>query len=780
MDLRSNSRTHKESDVKGKMDSTVIGKPLQRHDAWDKVFGRTAYASDFTMPDMLIGKVLRSPCPSADILNIDISEAIRLKEVKAILTADDVPNNENIVGFIKEGTGGEAVHRVLADKRVKYEGEPVALVAAEDEDAAEKALELIKVEYRPTPGVFDPVEAMKKGAPEVEEGYSNVLTHYEVEKGDVEKGFLEADVVVEHSYSVPFVDHAFIEPEVGVGWMNENGTIHLRVPTQVIENYAEVAHVMGIPEEKVRIIGTYIGGAFGGKMDITVENFLALLVQKTKRPVKMTLSREESFVAHGKRHPYKMQYKTGAKKDGTLVALKVELISDAGAYAYSSPWVLLLSMVTAAGPYRIPNVRIDGYTVSTNNIYTTANRGFGAPQVCFAYESQMDELAKELKMDPVNFRKMNYLKEGEGLPTGRLFDKHIAVTETAEKALDKLGKKTVEENPVRIGRGVASSMSPYGRMLFRKDVARTHISIREDGSVFIRSGIEDLGGGHAASLCQIASEVLGVPVEKIGIQISDSAETPIAGWATATRQMYMCGNATLKAAGELKRRLLEVAGETLGTDPDTLKMWDGSVFVKEDPEKSIGLDRLIDICRSRHVQLESLGVFSGLVRETSQFARVTGQIYPDYTFGSQAAEVAVNVETGEVRVLKLASCFDVGKAINPLSVEGQMEGGAVYGMGYGLTEDLKIEEGILKTRSFSEYLLPTSLDTPDIETAMIESAAGLGPYGAKGIGEPATISTAPAIGNAICDAIGIRIYDLPITPEKILRAIKSKNKNQAV
>ena len=755
----------------------VIGKPIPRHDAWEKAFGLTRYAADFSMPGMLYGKVLRSQHPSAKILSIDTSKAERLRGVKIVLTAKDVPQNESMTRFGQThtmGGGFEGLYRVLADKKVHFMGEAVALVAAETEEIAERALKLIKVEYQPLPGVFDPIEAMKPDGPQVEEGKSNIITHFEVLKGDVEKGFSEADVIVENTYRVPFVDHAYIEPESGVAWIDENGVITIRVSTQVIEHFRGVADVLKLPHNRVRVIGTYVGGGFGGKEDITVESFLALLTYKTGRPVKLTYTREESILCHSKRHPYVMVYKTGAKKNGQLTALEAKLVSDAGAYVYLSPWVLLYSMVDAAGPYRIPHVKIDGYTVLTNNTFTSANRGFGAPQPCFAYESQMDELTRELKMDPLEIRKINYLEKGEALATGQILENHVALKETTDRAFHALGEKTAAKSFLKIGRGIASGMTSYGRMIFLHDTSRSHVSIEMDGSVTIRAGVQDIGGGQASSLCQIAAEVLGVSLEGIKIYIADTALTPLAGTTTATRQLYMSGNATLMAAQEVRKTVLKKAGEMMRIDPQKLDLVDREVIDIEGSGKSLPLKEVVKACASDGLPLYNVALFKAPFRNLTQYERIEGKVFPDFTFGSHAVEVAVDEETGKIQVLKLVSCYDVGRAINQLSVEGQMEGGAIYGMGYGLTEEVIIEKGVTITPSFSEYLLPTAMDVPDVQTILLESGDGVGPFGAKGVGEPSVCSVAPAIANAVYDAIGVRIYDLPITPEKVLKAIQEK------
>ena len=755
----------------------IIGKPIPRQDAFEKAMGLTQYAADFSMPGMLYGKVLRSPHASARIVLIDISAAERLPGIRMVLTARDVPQNESVTRFGQThavGGGFEGLYRVFADKKVHYLGEPIALVAGETEAIAETALDLIRVKYEPLPAVFDPLEAMKPHAPQVEEGRSNVITHFEVRKGEVEKGFSEAEVIIENTYRVPFVDHAYLEPESGLAWIDENGVITIRVSTQVIEHFRGVADVLRLPHNQVRVIGTYVGGGFGGKEDITVESFLALLTYKTGRPVKLTYTREESILCHSKRHPYVMIYKTGARRDGRLTAMEARLVSDAGAYVFLSPWVLLYSMVDAAGPYRIPHVRVDGHTVLTNNIFTSANRGFGAPQVCFAYESQMDELAKRLRMDPLEIRKINFLKEGESLASGQVLEHHVAIKETTEKALHGLGEKTVPQGSVKIGRGIASGMTSYGRMTFLHDTSRSHVSVEMDGSVTIRAGVQDLGGGQASSLCQIVAEVLGAPLKDIKIYIADTALTPHAGTTTATRQLYMSGNATLMAAQEIRKTLLRKAGEMMRTDPESLDLVDREVIDTQGSERSLPLIEVVKACASDGLPLYHVALFKAPFRNLTQYERIEGTVFPDFTFGSHAAQVAVDVDTGKVQVLKLISCYDVGRTINPLSVEGQLEGGAIYGMGYALTEEVVVQKGEVKTPSLSEYLLPTSMDVPEVQTILIESGGGVGPFGAKGVGEPSVCSVAPAITNAVCDAIGVRIYDLPLTPEKIVNALKTK------
>ena len=755
-------------------DYRIIGKAMPRHDAWDKAFGKTRYADDHTLPGMLYGKVLRSRYPAAHILSVDTHKAEELPGVAAVMTAKEVPNNETVTRFgqTHEVGGFEGLYRVLADKKVRFMGEGVALIAAESLHIAEEAAKLIRVDYDPLPGVFDPLEAMKPGAYQVGEGESNIVCRYQVRKGDVEKGFAKSDVVIENTYRVPFVDHAYLEPESGVAWVDENGVVTIRVGTQIIEHFRGVAEVLGLPHNKVRVIGTMMGGGFGGKEDITVETYLALLAWKTKKPVKMTYTREESIVCHGKRHPYVMTYRTGATKDGRLVALEANLISDAGAYVYLSPWVLLYSTVDATGPYDIPHVKVDATTVLTNNTFTSAFRGFGAPQVCFAYESQMDELAVRLKISPLDIRRQNYLKKGKALATGRVLNHHVAFPETAEKAMAALGKASKRRsNAEKTGRGIASSMTSYGRLVFLHDTSRSFVGMEMDGSVTVRCGVQDLGAGQASSLAQIVAEVLGVPMEDVSVYIADSALTPLAGTTTATRQLYMSGNATLKAAMEVRKNLLNKAGEMLEANPDELEMAERKISVTGDSTRAVSTAHVVKACASAGIPLHHMAQFNAPSGELVDFKTGQGQVFPDFTFGTHAAEVSVDVETGQVRVLRLISCYDVGQSINRLSVEGQLEGGAIQGMGYGLMEHVVLDKGVTLTPSLAEFTVPTAVDTPDVETIILESGDGIGPFGAKGIGEPSLVSAAPAIANAVCDAIGTRICELPLTPERVMRAL---------
>ena len=754
----------------------VIGKRTAGMDERDKVLGNVLFADDFVLPGMLHARVFRSTRPSARIRRLDASRARALPGVACVLTAAEVPHNEsitNVVGQTTEVGLLEAKHQVLARERVRYYGEPVALVAAEDRDTAREALELIEIEYEDLPAVFDPLEAMKPEAPKLH-GENNVIAHWQLRKGDVEEGFRQAEVIVEDTYRTPRQEHAHIEPESGVSWMDDMGVINIRSASQVIEHYRAVAAVIGLPESRVRVIGTLIGGGFGGKEDVTVEVFLGLLTWKTGRPVKLTFTREEMGYGRQKRHPYILRYRTGATRDGRLTSLEAEIISDAGAYVYLSPWVLLYSTVHSTGPYEIPNVKVDAHSVLTNNIMTSAFRGFGAMQVAFAYESQMDELAVKLGMDPLELRRRNFLKKGSETGNLQSINSEVLLEEAARKALEALGPKTPGSAIRRVGRGLACTWQSYGRMTYLHDTSSSWVSLEMDGSAVVRCGIPDLGGGQRESLRQIAAEILGLRLEEVHVISTDSQVTPLAGTVTATRALFMSGNATKLAAENVRKIILDQAAEMLETAPEDLDLADKSAYVRGAPDKCLPLVQVIRQCATQGKVPQSLATFKAPFTEPITTHIIRDPVFADFTFSVQAAEVAVDVETGEVTLLKHAAAHDVGRAINPNRVEGQIEGGAAQGIGFGLMEDYLEVEGVPMTWNLHDYIIPTSKDLPDIRSIVLESGSGKGPFGAKGIGEPAITGAGPAVVNAIRDAVGVRITHIPATAERIYFALRGK------
>lgn len=760
----------------------IIGKRIGGLDEKDKVLGNVIFAEDYTLPGMLHARVFRSTRASALIKRLDLTRAKALDGVVCVLSAEDVPNNEsvkNVVGQTTEVGLLEATNQVLATDRVRFYGEAIALVAAENLDIAEEALELIEIEYEDLPAVFDPLEARKPGAPKIH-GDNNIISAWKIRKGDIEKGFAQADVIVEKSYRTPRQEHAHIEPESGVSWIDDMAVVNIRYAAQVIEHYRDVAAVLGLPDSRVRVIGTIIGGGFGGKEDITVEIFLGLLAWKSGRPVKLTYTREEMGFARHKRPPYYLHYKTGATKDGKLTAMEAELVSDAGAYVYLSPWILIYSTVHATGPYFIPNVKVDANSVLTNNIMTSAFRGFGGMEVAFAYESQMDELARKLTMDPLEFRKKNFLKKGDETANFQTITSEVLLPEAASKALAALGGKGKGSKHKKVGRGFACSWQSYGRMTYLHDTSNAWVNLEMDGSSVVRSGIPDLGGGQRESLRAITAEILGLKLDEVHVISTDSQVTPPAGTVTATRALYMSGNAAKLAAENVRKIILDQASAMVGVAPEKLKLKSKQVYAAENqagPEnqaKKLSLVEVIKSCAAQGKIPQSLATFKAPFTEPITTDLIRDPVFADFTFGAQAAEVEVDTETGEVKLLKYSTAYDIGQAINLNRVEGQMEGGAAQGIGFGLMEDYIEVEGIPLTWNLHEYLVPTSKDLPDIETVVLESRSGKGPFGAKGIGEPAITAAAPAVINAIRDAIGVRIYHVPATAERIFQALKGK------
>jgi len=587
----------------------VVGRALVRHDAFEKVTGRTRFAADFGLPGMLHAALKRADVPHARLLRVDTCAAESLPGVASILTAKDVPENTvwvDVPGQTFQIGALKARMNVLADGVVRYHGEPIAIVAAESEDAALASVELIDVQYEELPVVTDPAAALEEGSPLIHED-SNLIASWQLEEGDVEEALAAAHIVVEHVYETQFVDHAYLEPEAGVAWLDSDGVITVRAATQVIEHFRDLARILRVADNRVRVIAPYVGGGFGGKEDMTVEPFLALVVQRTGRPVRMVWSRSESLLAREKRHPMKLRYRTGSDADGRLLAQDIEIVADGGAYALLSPLVLLYATTCSQGPYRCPNVRIDARVAYTNHTPASAMRGFGAMQVALGYEGQMDMLAAELGLDPLELRRRNFLERGDTLAVGQTLDTYVALPDLADRVEAALGPKP-EASALgrRVGRGVACNLQPYGRCVWLNDWASAWVGFELDGTVVIRIGVPDIGGGQASSLVQLASEVLAVDPEDVVIHIGDSALTPLTGTTTATRQLYMSGNAVLQAAGELREQLRPLAAELLETEPDDVEFAAGGVRFGE---RQIAFRELIAAAAKRQVPWHRLSIF---------------------------------------------------------------------------------------------------------------------------------------------------------------------------
>lgn len=735
--------------------TTIIGTAAPRIDAFGKVTGQTEYSGDLVMPGMLHAKILFAGRPHARILSIDTSAAEALPGVVAIFTAKDVPVNEyglqindqpvlcgpNSPLPAGEGTG------VRADI-VRFVGDQVALIVAETEAIADQARKLIRVEYEDLPVLTDPEEAMKPGAFLIhpERGTSNICVHDKIRKGDVEKGFAEADVIVEAEYRVPMQEHAYLQPEAGLAYVDENGLLTVKAAGQWTHvDRKQIAHALALPEEQVRVQYPAIGGAFGGREDMSIQIVIALAAWKLKRPVKIIWSRQESIIGHAKRHAMVIRAKWGARKDGKLTAARNLFIADGGAYMYTTNKVLGNSTITESGPYFIPNIEGDVIGVYTNNIPAAAFRGFGAPQAAFMAESQMNKLAEKLGMDPVEIRRINALKETDTMAVGTLPPNKPTVLEVIEAAAEKFGweQGAVNRNQgsvnshrtaVKRGRGFAAGFKNIGFSFGYKENCWARVEIHgqaEIEAVTVWCAAAEVGQGNHTILAQIAAEVTGVPLSRVNLLTMDTLNMGNAGSASASRLTVMSGNA-VKGAAE-----------------SALEKW-------------------------KNEERPAVAEYTYLAPPTTPLDPETGYCTPNflYAYAAQAVEVEVDTETGHVRLLRVVSAHDVGKAINPDLVVGQIEGGIVQAQGYVIQENFITRGGYVLTDQFSTYLIPTIWDIPaKVESVLVEIPAEIGPWGAKGVGELPYLPLAPAITAAIHDATGVWIDQFPLTPERVLRAL---------
>jgi CO/xanthine dehydrogenase Mo-binding subunit len=744
-----------------------VGKPIPRKDAFDKASGATSYPSDASFPGMLFAGVLRSNHPHALIKRIDTSKARALPGVVAVLTHEDVPGKNRYGTFIRD-------RPVLCDDKVRYVGDPVALVVAASTEDVEKALGLIQVEYERLPSVIDPVEALKPGSPKVHEG-GNVCRKTRISFGDVEEAFRRAAVVVENTYRTGSQVHAYLEPEAGLGYFDEAKRLTLVVGGQSpYKDRAEICETLGLKEDEVAVITPPVGGAFGGKDDVPVQLHLALAVLKTGKPVKLVWGRGESCVAGLKRHPAIVKMKTAAAPDGTLLANKVEILFDKGAYAGLGPAVLDVAIENCNGPYRMPNVDIKATLAYTNNGVMSAFRGFGAPQVMFAMESQMDVLAEKLGLDPIEFRLRNALRKGDEGAFRNKINSGVGIHEALEKARNHglwRGKASPEPDRgpwTKRGVGVAAAIKGF-TLGALPDKGTAKIQLLDGGKFEVKVSTAEIGQGMTIAFAQIAAEALGCDLEDVTVTCGDTIRAPDTSVTSASRSTYLGGNAIIKAAKEMQSLLTRSAAELLGEPEETLKAGPTAI-VSERTGRSASYSAIAERTKSRNLPTEATGTF-----DVPRVEPIAGSLeipHLSYMFACALAEVEVDVLTGAVKVTRLVVLPDAGRVINPQTFEGQVEGAAIQGLGYAIMEDAKIEEGILRTPSFATYLIPTIKDAPEIEVVPVGEPEESGPFGAKGVGEIGLVPIAPAITNAIYNASGVRLFEIPATPERVYRALK--------
>lgn len=723
----------------------VIGKSFPRVDARGKVTGETPYSGDLTMKGMLHMKMLFAGRPHARVKRVKTGKAEAAPGVVAVYTAKDVPVNEYGLQWQDQpvlcGPGSAKPGTDI----VRFVGDQVAAVVARTEAEAAAAVKLIEVEYEDLPVVTDAVEAMKPGAPRIHDhiGDSNICVHYKIRKGNVDEAFKKSDVIIASEYRTPVQEHAYLQPEAGLAYIDEAGRITIACGGQwTHEDQHQVAHVLNMPNESIRVVYPAVGGAFGGREDMSVQIVLALAAWKLQRPVRIIWSRQESIIGHGKRHAVVLRAKWGATKDGKITAIENEIIGDGGAYMYTSNKVLGNTTITSTGPYFIPNVKTDVYGVYTNNLPGAAFRGFGAPQALFMAEMQMDKLAEKLGMDPVEFRLKNALRDGDTMGVGTPSPSPVTVTQCIEAARDRFGwktnrrRQTSDHSPsstVR-GQGFAAGFKNIGFSFGYPENCWAKIELHGKGEidqVLLHHASAEVGQGTHTVMIQMAAEAVGVPFEKVKLISSDSATMGNSGSVSASRMTFMSGNA-IRGAAEL-----------------ALQKWK----TEERP---------------------AIAEYKYLAPRTTQFDKETGHSTPNFAYAwvAQATEVEVDTETGHVRVVRVVSADDLGKPINPALVEGQIEGAIVQAQGYAILEDYKTKDGRVLTDQLSTYLIPTIWDIPEkVESVILEIPDPNGPWGARGVGELPYLPVAPAIGAAIHDAIGVWIDEFPFTPERVLRAL---------
>ena len=745
-----------------------VGKSEIRKDAAPKVTGAALFTDDIKFPGMLYGATIRSPKPRIKILGIDDKEARKLNGVAGIYYAKDIPGG-NIVPLVFMD------YPFLADKEAKFQGQAIGLVAAGDILTARKAARLVKVKYRELPAVFDPLESMKKNSPIIY-GKDNIFKKFVIKKGNLKKA--APDVEIEDTFTTNYQVHAYLETQAAVAVPQDDGGMNvygsMQCPFYVQD---AVKKVLGIPYNKVRIIQQTTGGAFGGKEDVPsiVCGHAALLAHLTEKPVKIIYTREEDFQSMSKRHPGWAKIKYGAKKNGKIVSCKVKYVLDGGAFATLSPIVLWRGTVHAAGPYEIPNVFVETYAVATNKVPCGAYRGFGQPQISFANESLIDMLAEKLKINPYKFREINAVKKGSSTITGQKIKESIGLAKTMKRAKKLSGWDGKWENPSlkkgvkRRGIGMASSIYGVGLGAGGQHLAKSgsFVQVEPDGSVLIAVGNTEMGQGAKTVLPQIASEALGAPYEMVELMATDTSRVPDSGPTVASRTTVMSGTSILNACSEIRkgidetvRRMLKAKGKVISRDG----------FYHLGGKKVLYKDAIARAWADR-VHLTAQGWFRV---EGTTFRDKDGQGDPYfvYTYSTMIAEVEVDTETGQVDVLNFVSAHDIGKAINPQQSEGQIQGGGLQGIGYALSENLVLKEGAMLNPSFTGYIIPTAMDAPDIKPIIVEEKYPKGPYGAKGLGEPPLIAVAPAVINAVYNATGIRIKNLPAVPERIAGLVK--------
>jgi len=764
----------------------VVGRTQVRPDAADKVTGRARFTDDLAFEAMLYARVKRAGVPHAFLRRLNVEKARALPGVAAVLTADDLPGAKNHGLVVADWP-----ILVGLGERVRYVGDALALVAAESQEIADEAVGLIEAEFEMLPVVSDPVQARRADAPRLHEK-GNLLKHIKVRKGDIAQGFAEADVILEHTFNTPLMDHAFLEPECSIAVPVKTDvtvTSEVTVTSDRMEIYVgsqipyadreQVARALEWPEERVRVVGQWMGGGFGGKEDIAGQIHAALLANVSGRPVKLLFDRRESLLVHPKRHATQIRVKVGAKNDGRLTAIETELYGDTGAYASLGEHVMTRATTHSAGPYEAAHVRADCYAMYTNNPPAGAFRGFGVLQSAFAVEGMMDMLAAELGLDPLALRRLNALRPGSITNTGQELRESVGLIECIDKVEAELRRLAGQEDffaarivpdapHLRRAWGFAVAYKNTGLGGGAADKAAAEVQLYPDGMLEVRTSSAELGQGLVTVLQMIVAEEFSLSPAKVRVLVMDTDLTPDGGPTTASRQTYVTGNAARLAARSLREAIVSTLAEKYDQPPARVTFLDGFVHVGD---HSIPLGNVV--AEMRLAGQEPRALYEYWAPLTMPLGE-GGDMHFAFSFAAQAIEVEVNTITGEVRVLRVISANDVGRAINPLGLQAQVEGGVMMGLGNALTEHFIVKDGYVITDRLARYRIPSIVYTPEIISIVVEQPTKDGPYGAKGIGEIVSIPTVPAIANAIYNAVGVRVDRLPVDQEQIAKAVKSR------
>ncbi len=760
---------------------TLIGKGVPKLDAPDKTAGKTRYIQDIELPGLLYGKILRAGRPHARIVSIDITAAKDLPGVHAVITAEDTPCVP--LGQAKDNLP-------LKKDKVRGSRDEVAAVAAETEAIALEALALIKVDYEDLPGLFDPAEALREGAPVIHENKpDNIPMQTDYAQGDLAQGEAESDLVLEDTFRLHFVTHCCMGVSGVIAEFDSQNNLLVYSQTQVPFLYKrEISPVIGVPPQNIRIIQPPIGGGFGSKLDIyPFEPIAIFLARAARRPVKLVFTREEEFIASPTRQPVELTLRSGVKKDGTLTFRDVRTLHDNGGYTSWGATTSFVMMQTFSTLYRVPHCRYHTTVAYTNNLTSGSFRGYGNLQATFAVETHMDKMAEQLGMDPLAIRLKNAQEPGETAPQGMRF-KSCGFKDCLTVAAEKSGflakhreYRAALKDPAAVKRGVGMASLFHvggGAKMYYSDGCGTIIKLDDFGRVTIITGASEIGQGSETVIAQIVCEVLGLPISSATVINNDSEIKPWDVGVHASRTTFIAGNSAYRAAVKAREKILALAGETFDEPAEALDLRGEYVVRASDGKALTPLDKLI---RSLHFATKNDIVMTTDYYEPPsemQDKDFKGDLSAAYAFGTQVVELEVDRDTGIVRVEKVTSVHDVGRVINQLGIEGQVEGGVVMGMGYALTENLIVEEGMVKNPGFRDYKLVTAPEIPEIDMHFIETNDPEGPYGAKGVGEAPAICTAPAIANAIHNATGVRIHELPFTPEKVYRALHAARTGQ--